>query len=120
MLVMSVDTEEHVYSPILYLNEFWHLKDRRVKLESQEESLQLILTFAPISLYKLQMLVAFDHSFRLNESLFDGDDAIGGIDSIKVRLGIFFEFTLRVGIAAEYGALAAIPYASRKHPALDL
>lgn len=83
---MALDGSSNTYTPIMYLNEFWHIKTRRVGLKGDEDSIPLKVTFSPLSLYKYQLLLAFDHSFRVNEALLDGDGSLGGVDSIKESL----------------------------------
>ncbi len=72
------------YQPILYLNDFWHIKSKRVPINDDTKELKLNITLTPISLYKYQLLLSFDHSFRINEQLLNSDDSLGGVDSIKV------------------------------------
>lgn len=81
---MALDSSTHTYTPIMYLNDFWHIKSRRVPLSGDEMPLKV--TFSPLSLYKYQLLLAFDHSFQVNEALLDGEGGLGGVDSIKESL----------------------------------
>lgn len=93
---LLADHETRKFHPPLYLNDFWHTKERRMAVEAgrEEDRLPLRLSFGPLSLYRLQMLLAFDHSFRLNAKLFDegssagggGDGFSGGLDGLKEGL----------------------------------
>lgn len=83
---LSLNGEHKTYHPAVYMNEFWHIKGRRVALAGDEPAVRLRMTRTPVSLYKLQMLLAFDHSFKLNEKLLDSDGGLGGVDSIKESL----------------------------------
>jgi hypothetical protein len=83
---MTLDPSTSTYSPILYLNDFWHIKSRRVTLRGDEDSMPLKASFSPLSLHKYQLLLAFNHSFSVNEALLDGDGSLGGVDSIKESL----------------------------------
>lgn len=84
---LVANNEKKRFHPPLYLNEFWHTKERRLSIADGQETVPLRLSFAPISLYKLQMLLAFDHAFRLNAGLFDeGEGVSGGLDGVKEGL----------------------------------
>jgi len=98
---MSVDRDAKRYDPILYLNDFWHIKERRIKLSGSETSIPMRLSFSPISLYKMQMLVSFDYSFRVNAELLDSEGGIGGVDSIKALSSLCYIYLIEVGITAD-------------------
>jgi hypothetical protein len=55
---LIANKETRRFHPPLYLNEFWHTKERRVVIDAEaghKNRLPLRLSFSPISLYKLQV-----------------------------------------------------------------
>ena len=55
---MQIDPEEGWLWPIVYPSEFWLLKEHLIPLESSEnESLPLALSYAPIGFFKWQIQV---------------------------------------------------------------
>lgn len=61
------------YLPILYTNEFWQLKDKRIVIEGDRLEYPLSIIFSPMSMFKFQLLTNFDQSLQMNEQLFGGD-----------------------------------------------
>jgi hypothetical protein len=61
------------YLPIVYMNEFWQLKDKRIILEEGRSEYPLKISFNPMGMLKFQLLTNFDQSLQMNEQLFGGD-----------------------------------------------
>ncbi|KAG6850622.1 hypothetical protein H0H93_010814 [Arthromyces matolae] len=52
------------YRPIVYTNEFWHLREYYVELNSTTPSLPLQVTFQPMSYFKFQMFASLTSGFK--------------------------------------------------------
>lgn len=65
------DRIRNLYYPILYVNEFWELKARRMPLvEGSKHKLPLRITFSSTSFLKFQVLAHLDHLFKAQEVKF--------------------------------------------------
>lgn len=79
-----VDRIRRHYLPIVYVNDFWELKSRRVPLlDGTPRSMPLKVTFSTISLLKFQLMAQFDHSIKTQEGMF-GEN--GEFEQIKQML----------------------------------
>jgi hypothetical protein len=76
--------------PTVYLYEGWRLADRRIIINDiSRAEYPLKISFTPISMLKLQLLTHFDHSFKVNESLF-GTSSATGVDGEMEKLKQMF------------------------------
>lgn len=98
---LQLDWANRRFSPIVYLNEFWRTKERRIPLDQRDD---IRLSFNPISLYKMQLTYLADHVLSVNEQVLAADDSLGGIDSIKVHLSYWHRICM-VGITEEYSSV---------------
>ncbi|CAZ82473.1 unnamed protein product [Tuber melanosporum] len=62
------------YYPIVFVNEFWQLKDHMIELNSTVKSIPMHINLAPTSWWKFQMYSSFDASFKQTVS----NPGIGG------------------------------------------
>jgi len=69
--------------PIVFANEFWHLRSNYIELNSTTPSSQVRFTFQPVSFMKFQILASMTHGF--SEAAKQGAGA-GEIDEIKRML----------------------------------
>ena len=52
------------YKPIIFPNEFWHLREHYVELNHTTPTLPLQITFQPMSFFKFQMFAALTSGFK--------------------------------------------------------
>jgi Cleft lip and palate transmembrane protein 1 (CLPTM1) len=52
------------YKPIIFPNEFWHLREHYVELNHSTPSLPLQVTFQPMSYFKFQLYAAMTSGFK--------------------------------------------------------
>ncbi|KAG6910151.1 hypothetical protein DXG01_012910 [Tephrocybe rancida] len=52
------------YKPIIFPNEFWHLREHYIELNSTTPSLPLQIVFQPMSYFKFQMFAAMTNGFK--------------------------------------------------------
>ncbi|TEB30111.1 cleft lip and palate transmembrane 1 [Coprinellus micaceus] len=71
------------YYPIVYPNEFWHLRSHYIELNTTTPTLPVQFTFQPMSFFKFQMFASMTHGF--NEAQKNGGTA-SEIDEIKRML----------------------------------
>eukprot|EP01024_Parvocaulis_polyphysoides_P029156 TRINITY_DN26302_c0_g4_i2.p1 TRINITY_DN26302_c0_g4~~TRINITY_DN26302_c0_g4_i2.p1 ORF type:complete len:343 (-),score=65.08 TRINITY_DN26302_c0_g4_i2:70-1098(-) len=66
-----------VYQPVIWLNEFWLLRDYLVQINSTTEKLTLHLQVAPIQQWLWNLLISVDHSFEIqkNNGLIKGEES---------------------------------------------
>lgn len=81
----SLTMKQDHYLPIVYLNEFWQLKDKRIILNKSQPTVPLTISFAPMGLIKFQLLTNFDMALKRNEELLGSD---GETEKLKQ---MFFE-----------------------------
>ncbi|KAK2465943.1 hypothetical protein APHAL10511_001584 [Amanita phalloides] len=53
-----------VYKPIVFPNDFWHLKQHYVEVNTSTPSLPLQITFQPMSFWKFQLFASMSHGFK--------------------------------------------------------
>jgi hypothetical protein len=53
-----------LYMPVVFPNEFWHLRSQYVEINSTIKSLPLQITFQPLSLWKFQVFASMTHGFQ--------------------------------------------------------
>lgn len=51
------------YKPIVFPNDFWHLRSQYVEINSTTSTLPLQVTFQPVSYWKFQMFATMTQSF---------------------------------------------------------
>ncbi|EAU84419.2 cleft lip and palate associated transmembrane protein [Coprinopsis cinerea okayama7 len=71
------------YYPIVFPNEFWHLREHYIELNSTTTSLPVQFTFQPMSFLKFQMFASMTHGF--NEAAKNGGGT-SEIDELKRML----------------------------------
>jgi hypothetical protein len=52
------------YKPIVFPNEFWHLRDHYVELNATTPRLPLQIVFQPMSFMKFQVFASMTHGFK--------------------------------------------------------
>ena len=73
------------YKPIIFPNEFWHLKQHYVEVNASTPSLPLQITYQPMSFWKFQLFTSMTHGF--NEAAKQQGGASGAeFDEIKRML----------------------------------
>lgn len=73
------------YKPIIFPNEFWHLREHYVELNSTTPSLPLQIVFQPMSYLKFQMFAAITNGFK-EAAKQQGAGAGAELDEIKRML----------------------------------
>jgi hypothetical protein len=79
---MSFDAEGS-YHPTLFINEFWIFREHLYPINETTPELPLRLEYSTLSMWKWQMMVQMQHSFKMQESW--GSAAEGESDEIKVH-----------------------------------
>ncbi|KAF9464810.1 cleft lip and palate transmembrane protein 1-domain-containing protein [Collybia nuda] len=74
-----------LYKPIIFPNEFWHLREHYVELNSTTPSLPLQIVFQPMSYLKFQMFAAVTNGFK-EAAKQQGPGAGAELDEIKRML----------------------------------
>eukprot|EP01114_Cavostelium_apophysatum_P019265 TRINITY_DN6158_c0_g1_i3.p1 TRINITY_DN6158_c0_g1~~TRINITY_DN6158_c0_g1_i3.p1 ORF type:complete len:586 (+),score=148.64 TRINITY_DN6158_c0_g1_i3:36-1760(+) len=78
---MIINDELSTYQPVIYVNEFWLLRDHLIAINESVTSLPLTLQYSPFSLTKWQMFVQMDQSFAMQQSM--GAQSEGESDEFK-------------------------------------
>lgn len=73
------------YKPIIFPNEFWHLREHYIELNSTTPSLPLQIVFQPMSYLKFQMFAAVTNGFK-EAAKQQGAGAGAELDEIKRML----------------------------------
>nr|CAG8471494.1 6829_t:CDS:10 [Entrophospora candida] len=89
------------YLPILFINDFWILKDHLSPINETVKTLPLTIKYYPISFFKFQVYVQMDESFQ-RQAEFMGADANSEFDEIKrmfketnpILLGVTFTVSI--------------------------
>ncbi|GAW00803.1 cleft lip and palate associated transmembrane protein [Lentinula edodes] len=74
-----------VYKPIVFPNEFWHLRSHYVELNSSTPSMPIQITFQPMSYMKFQIFASMTHGFN-EAAKQQGAGAGAELDEIKRML----------------------------------
>ncbi|KAJ3997765.1 cleft lip and palate associated transmembrane protein [Lentinula boryana] len=74
-----------VYKPIIFPNEFWHLRSHYVELNSSTPSMPIQITFQPMSYMKFQIFASMTHGFK-EAAKQQGAGASAELDEIKRML----------------------------------
>jgi hypothetical protein len=72
------------YKPVVFPNEFWHLRSHYIQLNDTTPSLPLQITFQPMSWMKFQMFASMTHGF--NEAAKQQGQSNAEFDEIKRML----------------------------------
>eukprot|EP00897_Mesotaenium_endlicherianum_P010270 jgi/Mesen1/9271/ME000060S08709 len=78
---MAFDLESGNYFPTVYVNEFWLLRDKLTPLNETVEVVPLALTLSTLSMWKWQLYISMEQSFKLQASY--GTMVDGEGDEIK-------------------------------------
>ncbi|KAL0950176.1 hypothetical protein HGRIS_010169 [Hohenbuehelia grisea] len=73
------------YKPIVFPNEFWHLRQHYIEVNTTTPSLPLRITYQPMSYMKFQMFASMTHGFN-EAAKQQGATAGGELDEIKRML----------------------------------
>lgn len=66
-----IDRIRKMYYPVLYFNEFWELKEKRIALtEKSEQDLPLKISFSTTSMFKFVLMTQFDFAIKQQESIY--------------------------------------------------
>ena len=65
---MNVDEAAGVYSPVLFLNEFWLLDEHLIVVNDTVTTLPLELSFYPLPVYKYALYTQMEQNFRNQEA----------------------------------------------------
>ncbi|KAJ4479138.1 cleft lip and palate associated transmembrane protein [Lentinula aciculospora] len=74
-----------IYKPIVFPNEFWHLRSHYVELNSSTPSMPIQITFQPMSYMKFQIFASMTHGFN-EAAKQQGAGAGAELDEIKRML----------------------------------
>ncbi|KAJ3090478.1 hypothetical protein HK102_003622 [Quaeritorhiza haematococci] len=66
---LRLNREGDRYYPIFYCNDFWMLSDQLMPINDTVKSLNLSMSFYPISMWKFQLYTQFTESFRLQNTM---------------------------------------------------
>lgn len=88
------------FHPVVYMNDFWELKEHQVEINSTTTKLPLKVNVYPISFMKYNLYVTMNYSFRVNAEMLGTDDT--EFDVVKrmlretnpILLGITFSVSL--------------------------
>ncbi|KAJ2917482.1 hypothetical protein MD484_g2929, partial [Candolleomyces efflorescens] len=72
------------YYPVIFPNEFWHLRQHYVELNSTTPSMPIQFTFQPMSFFKFQIFASMTHGF--NEASKQNGGQASEVDEIKRML----------------------------------
>ncbi|KAF8827166.1 hypothetical protein HHX47_DHR5000692 [Lentinula edodes] len=84
-LALVSDSTKGVYKPIVFPNEFWHLRSHYVELNSSTPSMPIQITFQPMSYMKFQIFASMTHGFN-EAAKQQGAGAGAELDEIKRML----------------------------------
>ena len=73
------------YKPIIFPNEFWHLREYYIELNSTTPSLPLQITFQPMSYFKFQLFASLTNGFK-EAAKQQGAGASAELDELKRML----------------------------------
>ncbi len=73
------------YKPVVFPNEFWHLRSHYTQINETTPSLPLQITFQPMSWMKFQLFASMTHGFK-EAAKQQGQSANAEIDEIKRML----------------------------------
>ncbi|KAG1705356.1 hypothetical protein DVH05_004287 [Phytophthora capsici] len=65
---MDVDKEAGLYSPVLFLNEFWLLEEHLIPVNDTLTALPLEISFYPLPMYKYALYTQMEQNFRNQEA----------------------------------------------------
>jgi len=69
------------YFPVVFFNDFWLLRDKYIRINDTVTTLPLTMTVAPINLFKWQMTMQMEESFRMQKGM--GTMQEGESDELK-------------------------------------
>ncbi|KAG5639698.1 hypothetical protein H0H81_005881 [Sphagnurus paluster] len=70
------------YNPIIFPNEFWHLREHYIEINSTTPSLPLKIVFQPMTFFKFQLFAAMTNGFK-EAAKQQGAGASAELDEIK-------------------------------------
>ncbi|PPR02648.1 hypothetical protein CVT24_002131 [Panaeolus cyanescens] len=73
------------YKPIVFPNEFWHLRSHYIQINETTPSLPLRITYQPMSFFKFQIFASMTHGFK-EAAKQQGASAGAELDEIKRML----------------------------------
>lgn len=73
------------YRPIIFPNDFWHLRTQYIEINTTTPTLPLQVTFQPMSYWKFQLFATMTHSFA-EAAKQQGAAGGGELDEIKRML----------------------------------
>jgi len=73
------------YKPIIFPNEFWHLRSHYIEINETTPSLPLQITFQPMSWMKFQLFASMTHGFN-EAAKQQGQTSSAELDEIKRML----------------------------------
>ncbi|KAJ7771117.1 cleft lip and palate associated transmembrane protein [Mycena maculata] len=73
------------YKPIVFPNEFWHLRSHYVELNATTPTLPLQIVFQPMSFFKFQIFASMTHGFK-EAAKTQGSGASAELDEVKRML----------------------------------
>ena len=71
------------FYPTLHVNDFWMLNEYLQPINSTVDSLDLNIHIYPLSMFKFQMYIQMDESFRVQKDMMGS--SVSEIDTFKVR-----------------------------------
>ena len=66
---MIFDKAEDYYYPTIFFNEFWLMREHLYPINDTTPELPLHLSYSTISLWKWQMMIQMEQSFKMQESM---------------------------------------------------
>ena len=66
---MIFDKSEDYYYPTIFFNEFWLMREHLYPINDTTQELPLHLSYSTISLWKWQMMIQMEQSFKMQESM---------------------------------------------------
>jgi hypothetical protein len=72
------------YYPVVFPNEFWHLRQHYMELNSTTPSMPVQFTFQPMSFFRFQIFASMTHGF--NEASKQNGGQASEVDEIKRML----------------------------------
>ena len=73
------------YNPIIFPNEFWHLKSQYIEINSTTPTLPLQVVFQPMSYFKFQMFASMTFGFQ-EAAKQQGGSSAAEMDEVKRML----------------------------------
>ena len=73
------------YKPIIFPNEFWHLRSQYIEINSTTPTLPLQIEFQPMSYWKFTVFAALTQSFA-DAAKQQGGNAVSELDEVKRML----------------------------------